>query len=112
MILGGAGSLEASPGKPIIDLPDFPEAYKSKAIAQREALDVYRGEAAKLDWSYLSPAAEIHPGKCFRTYRIGGDALLTASNGNSEITFENYAVVVVDELERPQDLGRRFSVAY
>jgi putative NADH-flavin reductase len=112
VVVGGAGSLEAAPGKQIVDLPDFPAAYKPEALAQRDALQVLRAEAAPLDWTYLSPAAEIHPGERTGKYRTTSDQLLTDAQGRSTITFEDYAVALVDELEHPRHLGRRFGVAY
>jgi putative NADH-flavin reductase len=65
-----------------------------------------------LDWTYLSPAAEIAPGGRTGKYRTTGDQLLVDANGKSFITFEDYAVAVLDELEKPQHVGRRFGVAY
>ena len=92
--------------------PDFPEAYKAEAREGREALAVWRSEAQGLDWTYLSPAAEIGPGQRTGTYRTTADQLLVDDKGKSFITFEDYAVAVLDELEHPQHAGRRFGVAY
>jgi putative NADH-flavin reductase len=78
----------------------------------RDALGLWRSEAKGLDWTYLSPAAEVGPGKRTGKYRITGDQLLTDAAGKSFITFEDYAAAVLDELERPKHIGRRFGVAY
>lgn len=110
--VGGASSLEVAPGKALADMPDFPEIYKEEAREGREALDIWRKEATGLDWTYLSPAAEIAPGKRTGKYRTTADQLLTDDAGRSFITFEDYAVAVLDELERPQHVGKRFGVAY
>ncbi len=112
LYVGGASSLEVAPGQMLADLPDFPEIYKTEAQEGREALTVWRAEAEGLDWTYLSPAAEIGPGERTGTYRTTGDQLLVDAAGKSFITFEDYAVAVLDELERPQHVGRRFGVAY
>jgi uncharacterized protein len=112
LYVGGASSLEVAPGKALADLPDFPEAYREEAREGREALDIWRKEAKGLDWTYLSPAAEIAPGKRTGKYRTTDDKLLTDDKGKSFITFEDYAVAVLDELERPQHVARRFGVAY
>jgi putative NADH-flavin reductase len=112
VVVGGAGSLEVAPGTALVDLPSFPEIYKAEALAQRDALDVYRAEAGALDWTYVSPAGEIAPGEHTGEYRTTGDQLLTDESGKSFITFEDYAVAIVDELERPAHLRRRFGVAY
>ena len=73
---------------------------------------MWRSEADGLDWTYLSPAAEIHPGRRSGAYRVSGEQLLLNDEGRSTITFEDYAVAVLDELESPRHLGARFSVAY
>jgi putative NADH-flavin reductase len=112
LYVGGASSLEVAPGAALADQPDFPEIYKAEAREGREALAVWRKEAAGLAWTNLSPAAEIGPGARTGTYRTTGDSLLVDSAGRSFITFEDYAVAVLDELERPQHVGQRFGVAY
>src|SRR5258705_6725869 len=112
LYVGGASSLEVAPGKALADQPDFPEAYKAEAREGREALAVWRSEADGLDWSYLSPAAEIGPGERTGKYRTTGDQLLVDAAGKSFLSFEDYAVAVLDELERPKHIGRRFGVAY
>jgi putative NADH-flavin reductase len=110
--VGGAGSLEVSPGLALVDLPSFPAAYRSEALAQREALQLLRAEAIDLEWTYLSPAAEIVPGARTGAYRTTGDRLLADAQGRSAITFEDFAVAVLDELERPAHVRQRFGVAY
>jgi uncharacterized protein len=112
LYVGGASSLEVAPGKQLLDQPGFPEIYKAEAIEGLEALRVWRSEAAGLDWTYLSPAAEIGPGERTGKYRTTADTLLVDAEGKSFITFEDYAVAVLDELEKPQHVGQRFGVAY
>ena len=112
LFVGGAGSLEVAPGQQLVDQPGFPEAYKAEALEGREALEVWRTEGGGLEWSVLSPAAEIGPGERTGSYRTTGDQFLVDAAGRSFITFEDYAVAVLDELERPRHVGRRFGVAY
>jgi uncharacterized protein len=112
LYVGGASSLEVAPGQVLADQPDFPEAYRAEAREGRDALAVWRREAQELDWTYLSPAAEIAPGERTGTYRTTGDQLLVDANGKSFISFEDYAVAVLDELEQPRHVGQRFGVAY
>ena len=112
LIVGGAGSLEVAPGVRLMDTPGFPEAYKAEANEGAESLGVCRAEGKGLDWTYLSPAAEINAGKRSGRYRVTGDKFLTDSNGNSRISFEDYAVALVDELEGRRHVGARFGVAY
>lgn len=112
VVVGGAGSLEVAPGKQLVDQPEFPAAYKPEALAQRDALTFYRAEAGELDWTFLSPAAEIGPGQRTGRYRVGGEQVLFDAKGKSTISFEDYAVALLDELEKRQHVRGRFTVAY
>jgi len=112
LYVGGASSLEVAPGKALADTPDFPAIYREEAREGREALAIWRNEAKGLDWTYLSPAAEIASGNRTGKYRTTGDKLLVDDKGKSFITFEDYAVAVLDELERPRHVATRFGVAY
>jgi putative NADH-flavin reductase len=112
LFVGGAGSLEVAPGQQLIDQPGFPAIYKPEALEGRASLEVWRSEGGKLEWTFLSPAVEIGPGERTGRYRTTLDQLLADSAGKSFITFEDYAVAVLDELEKPQHIGRRFGVAY
>lgn len=111
IIIGGAGSLEVAPGVQAVDTPDFPAEYKAASLAQREALKAYRNEK-ELEWTYLSPAAEIAPGERTGHYRAGGEQMLFDANGKSFITMEDFAVAVLDEIESPKHIRQRFTVAY
>lgn len=110
--VGGAGSLEVAPGVALLDTPGFPEAYRAEGEEGRAALAVYRNEAEGLEWSFLSPAIVIQPGERTGRYRTTKDALLTDEAGNSVISYEDYAVALLDELENPRHVGERFGVAY
>ncbi|MET0443901.1 MAG: NAD(P)-dependent oxidoreductase [Pseudorhodoplanes sp.] len=111
LVMGGAGSLEVAPGKKLIDTPQFPDAAKPEASKGGVFLDLLRQENA-LDWTFLSPAALIEIGERTGKFRVGGDRLLTDVNGKSRITFEDYAIAMVDEVENPKHTRKRFSVAY
>jgi uncharacterized protein len=99
------------PGKRQLDTPDFPDESKPGAIAQSEALDYYRG-VADLDWTFVSPAALIHPGERTGRYRLGGDQLLVDDNGNSEVSAEDYAIAIADLLEQGGHERERTTVAW
>lgn len=111
IIVGGAGSLEVSPGVQLVDTPNFPEAYKEAALAHREALKIYRQEK-DLQWTYISPAAEIDPGERTGKFRTGTNQLITDANGHSLISMEDFAVAVVDEIENPQHIRAQMTVGY
>ncbi len=110
LVVGGAGSLEVAPGQRVIDLPDFPEAYKEEASRGADFLALLQKET-ELDWTFLSPSAEFVPGERTGQFRLGKDALLSNGNG-SRISFEDYAVALVDELEQPAHSRQRFTVGY
>lgn len=111
LVVGGAGSLEIAPGQALIDSPDFPAAYKPEAAAGRRFLDTLRQEP-RLDWSFLSPAAEFVPGQRTGRFRLGGDQLLTDASGRSWISMEDFAIAMVDELEAPKHSRQRFTIGY
>jgi uncharacterized protein len=112
LAVGGASSLEVAPGVRLYDTPDFPEAYKAEAREGIDALEVYRNESGDLDWTFVSPAVEIGPGERTGKYRTSGDQLLAGKDGRSFISYEDYAVALVDELERGRNRRRRMAVAY
>lgn len=111
LIVGGAASLETAPGKLLFDSPDFPEAYRPTAQGALDALRALRREDT-LDWTMLSPAAEIFPGERSGAFRLGGDALLADGEGRSRISTGDYAAAMIDELETPAHSRQRFCVAY
>jgi uncharacterized protein len=109
-VVGGAGSLEVAPGVKLIDTPQFPAAYKAEAAKGGEFLDLLRKEK-ELDWTFLSPSAVIAPGERTGKFRLGKDDLLTHEKG-SNISWEDYAIAAVDELEKPAHIRQRFTVGY
>jgi uncharacterized protein len=115
-VVGGAGSLHVSEDGPrVVDLPEFPAAYKGEAMAQVEVLTALRSAASDLDWFYVSPAGSFGahtPGEATGQYRVGDDVLLTDADGKSFISGADYAQAFVDEIEQPAHRRRRFTVAY
>ncbi len=110
IVVGGAASLEVSPGKTLLSTTGFPAAWKPIALAHERALELLR--QSSIDWAYLSPSAYLEPGQRTGKFRLGQDELLTAENGKSSISMEDYAVALVDELEQPQRRRQRFTVGY
>lgn len=111
LVVGGAGSLEVAPGVQVVDSPDFPAQWKASALGARDTLEKLRKEGI-LDWTLLSPAAVIAPGERTGKFRLGADQLLTDAQGESRISVQDYAVAMIDELERPAHSRKRFSIAY
>jgi len=111
VVVGGAGSLEVSPGVRLLDTPAVPPEWKDEALQHVDALEVYRG-SDDLDWTFASPAASTHPGQRTERYRLGGDQLLVDENGNSEISAEDYAIAIADLLKNGSHARERVSVAW
>lgn len=111
LVVGGAGSLEVAPGVAVFDTPDFPADYLPESKAGGAFLDLLRQETA-LDWTFLSPAADISPGERTGQFRLGEDRLIVDASGRSHISTEDYAVALVDELERPAHSRQRFTLGY
>lgn len=111
LVVGGAASLQVVPGKLLIDTPDFPDAYKPEARAGIRFLHALRQEK-DLDWTFLSPSAELVPGERTGKFRLGTEDLLTGADGQSWTSMEDYAIALADELESPKHLRQRFTVGY
>ncbi len=112
IVVGGAGSLEVAPGVQVVDTPEFPAAWKGIALAHRDALEVYRKEGGELEWTYFSPPALIEPGERTGKFRVGSDQLLVDGTGQSQISAEDYAIALLDEVETPRHVRKRFTAAY
>jgi len=86
--------------------------YRAEALQGIESLEVFRTEAGELDWTFVSPAEAIGPGERTGTFRVGGDELIVDGDGKSFISYEDFAVALVDELEQGRQRRRRFTVGY
>lgn len=112
IIVGGAGSLLVDDkGTKLLHTPDFPDAYKITATAMSEEL-AFLQEVDDVNWTFLSPSAEFAPGERTGHYRLGETYLLVDEKGNSSISMEDYAIALVDEIEKPQHIKQRFTVGY
>jgi uncharacterized protein len=111
LVVGGAASLEIAPGQILLNAPNFPPAYKPEASAGKAFLDALR-EVADLDWTYLSPSAFFGPGERTGKFRLADNTLLTAADGKSHISYEDYAIAMLDEIENPRHIRARFTVGY
>jgi putative NADH-flavin reductase len=111
LVVGGAASLEVAPGVRLLDSPEFPAAYKSEAVPGAQFLAELTS-VDDIDWTFLSPAAYFHAGERTGTFRLGGDAFMTDAEGKSAISYEDYAIALLDEIETPKHLKQRFSIAY
>jgi putative NADH-flavin reductase len=109
IFVGGAGSLEVKPGVLLVD--SIPAAYRGEVLGQKDALDYLRS-IKDVPWTYFSPAGSIAPGARTGKFRLGADQLIVAADGNSSISMEDYAVAVLDEIQKPEHLQQRFTIGY
>lgn len=118
VVVNGAGSLlvthpdfRQGDFTQLLDSPDFPKEWRPTALAHREALGYLRDAASGVQWTAVSPPALIAPGVRTGQYQIGTDRLLRSKDGKSQISAEDFAVAVVDELEKGRFKGKRMTVA-
>ncbi|WP_426234515.1 NAD(P)-dependent oxidoreductase [Pseudomonas sp. TWP3-2] len=111
LVVGGAGSLLLPDGTRVIDSAGFPDEYKAEASAGAAFLDALRQEQ-NLDWTFVSPSAEFVEGERSGSFRVGKDDLLVSAEGRSWITFADYAIAMIDEVEVPKHSRQRFAVGY
>jgi putative NADH-flavin reductase len=109
--VGGAGGLEVKPGVRVIDSPDLPDWVRPGSLATMNALEQLQKEP-ELDWSFLAPSAQLQPGTRTGKFRLGKGQLLLDANGQSRISVQDYAVAMIDELEKPAHIRQRFTVGY
>ena len=108
VLVGGAATLKV-PGGIVLD--DLPEALLPIANACAEQHAVCRADSVA-DWTYVSPPALLEPGTRTGRYRLGADQLLVDADGNSTISTADFAVALLDEVERPAHRRTRFTVGY
>lgn len=115
LVVGGAGSLYVAPGVQLVDTEGFaaqvPPNVVPGARAARDALTELQAETG-LDWTFLSPPALLAPGERTGRYRTGGDDLPMDGDQPAGISVADLAVAIVDEIETPRHVQRRFTAAY
>jgi putative NADH-flavin reductase len=94
-----------------VDDPALPDWVRPDSLATIDALEQLRKEP-DLEWTFLAPSAEMKPGQRTGKFRLGGDQLLVDSAGNNRISVQDFAVAMIDELERPLHLRQRFTAGY
>ena len=92
------------------ELLDGMEIGRDRGGSEVTALELL--QQSSIDWTYLSPSAFFEPGPRTGKFRLGQDELLTAPDGKSSISMEDYAIALVDELEQTQHRRQRFTVGY
>lgn len=114
VVVGGAGSLFVDPERTVrvMDGADFPAEFVPLATAQGKALNELR-ERDDVRWTFISPAADFQAeGPRTGSYLLGGEELILSEDGVSEISYADYAIALVDEIERGDEghIRERISV--
>lgn len=112
LIVGGAGSLYVNRDHTVqlMDSDDFPEAFKPLAVNMGKALEALRTRS-DVRWTYISPAGDFQAeGEKTGHYRLGGEELLLNDQGESRISYADYAVAMIDEAVGGNHIQQRISV--
>jgi hypothetical protein len=110
IVVGGAGSLQVAPGVTLLKSGHLPEAWVPIATSHEKALELLK--ASDIRWTYFSPAAFFEPGTRTGKFRLGGNDLISDDKGQSRISMEDYAIAMVDELEKPAHERAQFTIGY
>lgn len=110
IVVGGCGSLYFSPGVTVLESGHWPKQYVPIATSHMKAFAALK--ASDINWTYFSPPMLIEPGERTGKFRLGGDNLIIDEQGKSQVSFEDYAVALVDELEKPAHERSRFTIGY
>jgi len=112
IVIGGAGSLFVDQAKTVqvLDTPDFPKEYFATASNQGQNLNDLQ-KTSGIKWTFISPAAFFNPeGKRTGSYQKGKDNLIVNSKGDSYVSYADYAIAVLDEIENPLHINERFTL--
>ena len=112
VIVGGAGSLYVDPEhtKTVVDVTPFPEAAMPVVNAHGKLLEELR-KVDDVNWTYVSPAGDFQAeGERTGEYILGGEELVLNSKGESKISYADYAIAIVDEVESGSHIKERISV--
>lgn len=112
LVVGGAGSLYVNPEHTmqVKDTEGFPEVFKPLANMQGAALDDLR-KRNDVKWTFLSPAGDfVADGARTGEYLLGGEEYFVNDKGESRISYADYAIAMIDEIENANNIRKRFSV--
>ncbi|MBW8683372.1 NAD(P)-dependent oxidoreductase [Chitinophaga rhizophila] len=112
LVVGGAGSLFVKPDVRVMDTGVLPEAILPGVKGLADVYYTYLKPETTLDWAFFSPAGNIAPGERTGSFRLGKDDLIVNEKGESNISVEDYALAMVNELETPQHHQVRFTIGY
>lgn len=112
LMVGGAGSLLVAPGRLLMDEPDVPKKLLPGIRGMAKVYTDLLLPEKSVDWVFLSPAANMAPGERTGKFRLGKDELIVDESGDSNISVEDFAVAMIDELEQEKHHQERFTLGY
>lgn len=112
LMVGGAGSLLVPPGRLLMDEPDVPKKLLPGIRGMAKIYTDLLLPEKSVDWVFLSPAANMAPGERTGKFRLGKDELIVDESGDSNISVEDFAVAMIDELEQEKHHQERFTLGY
>ncbi|MCB6182356.1 NAD(P)H-binding protein [Leeia sp. TBRC 13508] len=110
IMVGGAGSLWFSKGVTVLNSGHWPEPLVPIATSHMKAFAALR--SSNINWTYFSPPMLIEPGVRTGIFRLGTDDVIFDDKQKSKVSFEDYAVALVNELEKPAHERARFTIGY
>ncbi|GKX35613.1 MAG: 3-beta hydroxysteroid dehydrogenase [Rhizobiaceae bacterium MnEN-MB40S] len=111
LVVGGAGSLLHPDGTQEVDQPGFPDVAKPNSNRGTDLLNLLKA-SSDLDWTFISPPRMFIPGERTGEFRYGKDHMLMKDDQPTSISFEDFAIALVDEMEKPERVRERFTVGY
>ncbi|HEY0962115.1 MAG TPA: NAD(P)-dependent oxidoreductase [Pseudomonadales bacterium] len=111
LMVGGAASLQTEDGRKVIDTIQLPDAWKAPVMEGIRTLGLLR-DVNDVDWTFFSPAVQIGPGERTGKFRLGKEQVVKDAEGASKISYDDYAIAMVDELERGEHVKGRFTIGY
>lgn len=111
VVVGGAGSLLHPDGTLEVDQSGMPEAARINSLRGGALLEMLK-RSDDLDWTFISPSRRFIPGERTGKFRYGKEHMLMMDGEPSSISFEDFALALVDELENPRHVRQRFTIGY
>ncbi|GLX09262.1 NAD(P)H-binding protein [Microbispora sp. NBRC 16548] len=96
VVVGLASVLPGASGAPLMDEPGYPNEYRDFSLGHAAGLDELR--TCDLDWAYVAPAGDFdHGGTPTGRYLLADHGDMT-----SRITYADFAIALLDEVEAPR----------
>lgn len=114
LMVGGAASLFNDKGVKVWDTLQgvgIPDAVLANIAEGMRAFELLKQDDS-LDWTFFSPAVMIGPGERTGKFRLGKDNVVADANGDSKISYDDYAIAMVDELDQGNNIRSRFTIGY